>query len=55
LDLQAVNGTRSGSPSEAAEFAALTKRDAQIRMEQELKTLLTTCDEKERPVCFKQG
>lgn len=41
---------RAGSPSEAAEFAALTKRDAQIRMENELKELLGTCSAEEKGV-----
>lgn len=41
---------RAGSPSEAAEFAALTKRDAQIRMETELTGLVTTCVEDDKAV-----
>ncbi|ODN02222.1 UTP--glucose-1-phosphate uridylyltransferase [Orchesella cincta] len=35
-----TNEKRAGSPHEAAEFAAMTKRDAQIRMDHELKELI---------------
>jgi hypothetical protein len=45
---------RAGSPSEAAEFAALTKRDATIRMETELKQLASSCSNEEKPVSFEQ-
>jgi hypothetical protein len=43
---------RAGSPSEAAEFAALTKRDAQIRMVTELKDLVITCQEEDKLVLY---
>lgn len=41
---------RAGSPHEAAEFAAMTKRDAQIRMDHEIKELvkLIDCDEEKK-------
>lgn len=48
------NQQRAGSPSEAAEFAALTKRDAQIRMSNELTELTKTCPEKDRVVVDKE-
>jgi hypothetical protein len=41
---------RAGSPSEAAEFAQLTKRDAQVRMEHELSELLKKCPPEEEQV-----
>ncbi|XP_021951717.1 UTP--glucose-1-phosphate uridylyltransferase isoform X2 [Folsomia candida] len=39
---------RAGSPSEAAEFTALTKRDSQMRVEAELKELVATCPEEDK-------
>lgn len=46
-----TNEKRAGSPHEAAEFAAMTKRDAQIRMDHELKGLVKSCipEDKEVP------
>lgn len=43
---------RAGSPSEAAEFAALTKRDATIRMETELQHLASSCSNEDKPVSY---
>jgi len=41
---------RAGSPAEADEFAVLTKRDAQVRMQNELRELMNTSSGEERLV-----
>ncbi len=45
-----TNGKRAGSPHEAAEFAAMTKRDAKIRMDHELKELTKSCNPEDKEV-----
>lgn len=45
-----TNEKRAGSPHEAAEFAAMTKRDAKIRMDHELKELSNLCNPEEKEV-----
>lgn len=45
---------RAGSPSEAAEFTQLTKRDALVRMSHELSALSSKAPENERPVVEKE-
>jgi len=45
---------RAGSPSEAAEFAQLTKRDALVRMENELSDLLKECKTEEKQLTEKE-
>lgn len=48
-----TNEKRAGSPHEAAEFAAMTKRDAQIRMDHELKELIKSTNPEDKEVKIK--
>jgi len=48
------NSRRAGSPSESAEFAKLTKRDAQVRMENELKDLLAGAKGNQKEIVEKE-
>jgi len=45
---------RAGSPSEAAEFTQLTKRDALVRMSHDLQTLAAKAPETDRPLIEKE-
>jgi UTP--glucose-1-phosphate uridylyltransferase len=49
-----TDSKRAGSPSEAAEFAQLTKRDALVRMENELSDLLKECKPSDKPLTEKE-
>jgi len=48
------NTMRAASPAEADEFANLTKRDAQVRMDHELKELLSTSGDGEKKMVEKE-
>jgi len=49
-----TDSKRAGSPSEAAEFAQLTKRDALVRMSNELSDLLKECKPAEKQLTEKE-
>lgn len=49
-----MTAKRAGSPSEAAEFNQLTKRDALVRMSHELQSLATRAQENERGTMEKE-
>jgi len=50
----ANNNRRAGSPSEAAEFTQLTKRDAYVRMNGDLKSLAAKAAEEDRSLIEKE-